>query len=334
MIRGNFDPRPLRRGRLCDLSNALILIDISIHAPFAGGDAVHRGQRGGKQIFQSTPPSQGATQKNQAACRLCEFQSTPPSQGATSGCVLGGEIGFISIHAPFAGGDAPVADGLRGIWISIHAPFAGGDCFRVDWLLTNSDFNPRPLRRGRLRAAMPTMPEELFQSTPLSQGATRCGIFARLTHAPISIHAPFAGGDFGIKELSQKDGISIHAPFAGGDTIVAFKALGTVISIHAPFAGGDEVRCKRCAPLHHFNPRPLRRGRRTRSIIMRALRTISIHAPFAGGDFLCGYAVDDKSISIHAPFAGGDKRCYVSRSPLVYFNPRPLRRGRPACNRD
>ena len=58
---------------------------------------------------------------------MCLFQSTPPSRGATTfeAMIEGGDD--ISIHAPLAGGDQrrPLRAGLG--LISIHAPLAGGD---------------------------------------------------------------------------------------------------------------------------------------------------------------------------------------------------------------
>ena len=42
----------------------------------------------------------------------------------------------------------------------------------------------------------------------------------------ISIHAPLAGCDFTIRNLSQTEDISIHAPLAGCDTVAALVAAG------------------------------------------------------------------------------------------------------------
>ena len=126
-----------------------------------------------KRLFQSTPPVQGATAPLRehykvqpisihAPCAggdwrgdsrfqlMQRFQSTPPVQGATS--LLSGHrvCGVsISIHAPCAGGDIFGFFILVRVLISIHAPCAGGDAFVMYAFLRGSNFNPRPLCRGR-----------------------------------------------------------------------------------------------------------------------------------------------------------------------------------------
>ena len=107
----------------------------------------------------------------------------------------------------------------------------------------------------------------------------------------------------------------------------------------------------RLHPQLHFYPRPLRRGRRRRSIRRLQSSMISIHALFAEGDrgslsacarpvtFLStpssqratygdkGYYIN-YSISIHALFAEGDSAAAGQPTAHCNFYPRPLRRGR------
>ena len=114
--------------------------------------AAHAGFSHCTMPFQSTPPSQGATAgRAMIHCKYFVFQSTPPSQGAT-------DITDYTANASF---------------ISIHAPFAGGDQCQSMHRMRQADFNPRPLRRGRHITPRVFNPTVLFQSTPPSQGATR-----------------------------------------------------------------------------------------------------------------------------------------------------------------
>ena len=106
---------------------------ISIHAPLAGGDTVEDLREPRPPLFQSTPPSRGATQLN----RL--IRNIPIRMISIHAPLAGGDYrrrynshpSTISIHAPLAGGDRDYAEfqGIMGS-ISIHAPLAGGDaCF-------------------------------------------------------------------------------------------------------------------------------------------------------------------------------------------------------------
>ena len=100
---------------------------ISIHAPLTGSDkrvydadklyrhfnprSPHRERPVwtylGSQIseFQSTLPSQGATDTVSSQMRRSRFQSTLPSQGATKDYSPDKNLIYISIHAPLTGSD-------------------------------------------------------------------------------------------------------------------------------------------------------------------------------------------------------------------------------------
>ena len=82
-----------------------IKIDISIHAPREGGDAIASGSGLSLARFQSTPPARGATRMSGAMLAECA----------------------ISIHAPREGGDAAIIFVDLKADISIHAPREGGD---------------------------------------------------------------------------------------------------------------------------------------------------------------------------------------------------------------
>ena len=63
------------------------------------------------------------------------------------------------------------------------------------------------------------------------------------------------------KQAARK--ISIHAPREGGDHGDILKwVMVPSISIHAPREGGDTTPTTVTLPTLHFNPRPLRGGRR------------------------------------------------------------------------
>ena len=79
---------------------------ISIHAPLAGSDLYRIRERKVVNVFQSTLPSQGATEALENAVAQCR----------------------ISIHAPLAGSDKARTTGkVKRQVISIHAPLAGSD---------------------------------------------------------------------------------------------------------------------------------------------------------------------------------------------------------------
>ena len=84
-----------------------------------------------------------------------------------------------------------------------------------------------------------TTATKTFQSTPPVRGATyRDDEYSII--APISIHAPRAGGDHIPDMTFEVFYISIHAPRAGSDERLALRnSVVIAISIHAPRAGSD-----------------------------------------------------------------------------------------------
>ena len=144
-----------------------------------------------------------------------------------------------------------------------------------------------------------------FQSTPPSQGATVMSptvcTFCKFQSTP-----PSQGATFTASWNRSRLTISIHAPFAGGDELYAQTISKIVISIHAPFAGGDPHAIKIAGICQGFQSTPPSQG----ATVYEAL----FHRK--------------ENISIHAPFAGGDSKGRRQDQEQVYFNPRPLRRGR------
>ena len=104
-----FNPRPLCRGRPCSLANLLFAILHFNPRPLCRGrPASELGAHARHLPFQSTPPMQGATRRADSPYgQHSGFQSTPPMQGATRlGAGRTRPAFAISIHAPYAGGDA------------------------------------------------------------------------------------------------------------------------------------------------------------------------------------------------------------------------------------
>ena len=125
-------------------------IVISIHALYTEGDAAVQGVQPPGRYFNPRPLCRGRLRYIQENCPPFRFQSTPSMQRAT------------------------VAEKERydQITISIHALYAEGDV--IGWAsgIFNSDFNPRPLCRGRPGVPSACLRYQLFQSTPSMQRAT------------------------------------------------------------------------------------------------------------------------------------------------------------------
>ena len=83
------------------------MVDISIHAPRAGGDRKRGFDVFAGYKFQSTLPVRGAMPYIIICQRKKAFQSTLPVRGATKDRHGLANHNFISIHAPRAGGDLP-----------------------------------------------------------------------------------------------------------------------------------------------------------------------------------------------------------------------------------
>ena len=124
-------------------------------------------------VFQSTLPSQGATEFDAIKNEFNNiFQSTLPSQGATNNHQSYVHTLHISIHAPLTGSDDTDTSDGNNTSISIHAPLTGSDEYikKIDDFIQN--FNPRSPHRERRLIQTNFAALLLFQSTLPSQGAT------------------------------------------------------------------------------------------------------------------------------------------------------------------
>ena len=191
----HFNPRPPRGGRLVGEDDVTAVFGpISIHAPLAGGDGDSAAAGLAHLYFNPRPPRGGRRAINLPASTKVIFQSTPPSRGATCAILREAADRLISIHAPLAGGDrggplcppgrcisihAPLAGGdlaIRrvspGFLISIHAPLAGGDGVSMVLGLILAKFQSTPPSRGATQQKAYREANREFQSTPPSRGAT------------------------------------------------------------------------------------------------------------------------------------------------------------------
>ena len=146
-----------------------------------------------------------------------EFQSTLPSQGATNRICRKWRSTDISIHAPLTGSD--LYQGLKddGHVISIHAPLTGSDKQQEEIDSLKRISIHAPLTGSDLYEALMALPTEPFQSTLPSQGATHAGeVHGKLGHRFQST-LPSQGATHPIKAKQGKTFISIHAPLTGSD---------------------------------------------------------------------------------------------------------------------
>ena len=192
-------------------------------------------------LFQSTLPSQGATQWFCTMSLTLVFQSTLPSQGATRTT--------LTIQA------------LIMVFQST-LPSQGATFPHLVNLFANVDFNPRSPHRERHRSYIYTLEKSNFN--PRSPHRERllpllpaCYIFLISIHAPltgsdrhllfpgrvlfISIHAPLTGSDFRFPARFMVFDISIHAPLTGSDIQWQLSGRCCGISIHAPLTGSDRA---------------------------------------------------------------------------------------------
>ena len=145
------------------------------------------------------------------------FQSTPPTRGATDSDVVNVLDYRVSIHAPHTGSDTVSITGAqrilfqstpptRGatretelvaldIHVSIHAPHTGSDIWSIIRPANSVAFQSPPPTRGATPVNVIYSVTGEFQSTPPTRGATwldhELGVL--LT---VSIHAPHTGSDF------------------------------------------------------------------------------------------------------------------------------------------
>ena len=145
------------------------------------------------------------------------FQSTPPTRGATG--QRPGLIArlLISIHAPHEGGDVSAKKSPpHNINFNPRPPRGGRPCRRPWTGAETRNFNPRPPRGGRPCAYRVVELLDDFNPRP-PRGGRRAAAADYRAWVWISIHAPHEGGDGGKVIGEFTCDISIHAPHEGGD---------------------------------------------------------------------------------------------------------------------
>ena len=238
---GNFYPRSPRGERRVIHYRSDWLQTISIHAPREGSDTWGGLRPGLQDLFLSTLPARGATQRRPSKARPRQFLSTLPARGATADQHGRRCRSRISIHAPREGSDSEEGGHLSMIaQISIHAPREGSDLQRLEALKGNGYFYPRSPRGERLLFSQRSSINLAFLSTLPARGAT---LASRWTYAPHKnfyprsprgerlttakskgVNAlflstlPARGATPGRCNTHPTRGISIHAPREGSDT--------------------------------------------------------------------------------------------------------------------
>ncbi len=236
---------------------------------------------------------------------------------------------IISIHAPCGGGDGLLRGDLDHLAISIHAPCGGGDCFGQQDRARSVISIHAPCGGGDIGKSCFPLHLHYFNPRPLRRGRRR-GLRTAFRLIRISIHAPCGGGDLiCVIFLLPKIHFNPRPLRRGRRVIYLIPDQAVIISIHAPCGGGDHSALSGCLSLRHFNPRPLRRGRPDAVQLDSLNHAFQSTPPAEGATEEFEFVEETVVISIHAPCGGGDRMPDRIRSCTLYFNPRPLRRGRP-----
>ena len=237
------------------------------------------------------------------------FQSTLPVRGATERLLCGcRRLSKISIHAPRAGSDYVFSVPTLGIYyfnprspcgerhyyyilymlykrISIHAPRAGSDQIRINFIAILSRFQSTlPVRGATRRASCPS--QEVRYFNPRSPCGERrglsCGFFDTVK---ISIHAPRAGSDAYIADINKHPyHFNPRSPCGERPMPLNHVIKEAMISIHAPRAGSDARFLRKSWLRCQFQSTLPVRGATIGRKVYYLNDVISIHAPRAGSD--------------------------------------------------
>ena len=238
--------------------------DISTHAPRTGGDKCLLRPKLWAELFQPTPPAQGATAVFVPVIFILR----------------------ISTHAPRTGGDVEKYLDLPEVKISTHAPRTGGDRTRLHrFRYPSGDFNPRPPHRGRRDDDFGAAAVRNFNPRPPHRGRHGC---ARQHSAAgqISTHAPRTGGDSFLPPGGQRKRYFNPRPPHRGRPIL-FLGLRSLLAGFQPTPPAQGATTGLSSPSTRFTafqPTPPAQGATTYSIDKLVLDFISTHAPRTGGD--------------------------------------------------
>ena len=260
----NFNPRSPHGERRHLRGRAIVVRDISTHAPRTGSDFPPAWACAASSISTHAPRT-GSDLR--AAQRHDEHghNFNPRSPHGERRAHLRGAAQrlVISTHAPRTGSDArPTMTAARSRrnfnprsphgerqncppqvqtskHISTHAPRTGSDD-KCKWLISAlTYFNPRSPHGERRKRIRSGVHKNRFQPTLPARGATPDDV-DRLEIAYISTHAPRTGSDH-MAGLAERAGqsISTHAPRTGSDGLTRRLRARFPISTHAPRTGSD-----------------------------------------------------------------------------------------------
>ena len=286
--------------------------------------------RRSQAVFQSTLPSQGATDYVQMYAESLAFQSTLPSQGATSSYPFSRSYSSFQSTLPSQGATPLTAPTTSPIDISIHAPLTGSDSTAPTQTLHHKISIHAPLTGSDSSASASLPVAYIFQSTLPSQGATLRGggilhrgkyfnprsphrerqhfHFMRSVIKAISIHAPLTGSDDRTRKLpNAPPHISIHAPLTGSDdTWIATTHKAINFNPRSPHRERP-LRSSTLSNRTNFNPRSPHRERRLVNTRWMMCARFQSTLPSQGATYNEDETSRVEFISIHAPLTGSDR---------------------------
>ena len=311
------------------------MIQISIHAPRAGGDdspacstaLTHNfnprspcGERpkqetGGlpESMISIHAPRAGSDVKGDTRFVPLIISIHAPRAGSDIAFRIGSRIlVVISIHAPRAGSDEKLTgNGNAFVAISIHAPRAGSDSSERSICTVSLYFNPRSPCGERRAELSKAIREELFQSTLPVRGATAGGYSSRRLRQFQST-LPVRGATLSSPRHQEPLLISIHAPRAGSDSHIFSPHFGqSIFQSTLPVRGATKLYLRRWIS-----------------------DNISIHAPRAGSDVLSKIIkIKDSTFQSTLPVRGATIQTEKSGTLGTDFNPRsPCGERRSGCD--
>ena len=301
--------------------------------------------------FQSTLPSQGATQWFCTMSLTLVFQSTLPSQGATrTTLTIQALIMVFQSTLPSQGATFPhLVNLFANVDFNPRSPHRERHRSYI-YTLEKSNFNPRSPHRERLVPLTMAGAAYQFQSTLPSQGATllrfapfrfildfnprsphrerllpllpACYIFL------ISIHAPLTGSDRAAM-VSPETTSRFQSTLPSQGATIGKQKLQKALQFQSTLPSqGATIGDKYGVSDGIFQSTLPSQGATSAISPFSIVYQISIHAPLTGSDLLCCSGVPTCHISIHAPLTGSDVFPSPSTSTIRYFNPRSPHRER------
>ena len=279
------------------------MVQISIHAPRAGGDPLGFALLAFVRIISIHAPRAGSDPHCSAiALAMPGFQSTLPVRGATHGVFVVFILSAVfQSTLPVRGATIFQCFPRSNTVISIHAPRAGSDGITAVCKYYLCIFQSTLPVRGATEAEATRSLIQAFQSTLPVRGATIHRHPKQAEKTDFNPRSPCGERRDSRSYRYRWNDFNPRSPCGERPTLYANKVILVQISIHAPRAGGDNM-----ANMSAFKA-----------------QLISIHAPRAGSDEIVGLIVTVGMISIHAPRAGSDPFYFlVPYRYKFYFNPR------------